>query len=150
MTTIKGMLDKVKSVDLRSEVPVIVQRTSAYLILLNQEQLFVNGIDANGDPITPEYKSKYYAAKKHAKNPQPGFGRPDLKDTGDFYKDFYVTVDKTAFEVDSKDNKSSSLIEKYGEKIFGLSRENKSKYSLGPLAKGIQRYITLKTGLVFR
>lgn len=148
MTTIKGMLDRVKSLDLRSEVPVIIERTQADLILLNQTQLFQHGMKADGSFLAP-YKNKYYAAKKHARNPQPGLNRPDFKDTGDFYKDFFVKADKNVFEVDSRDSKSASLIERDGEKIFGLTDKNKAVYSLGPLFKGIQRYITAKTGLNF-
>lgn len=142
------MLDKVKSLDLRSEVPVIIERTQADLILLNQTQLFQFGMKADGS-FLGEYKNKSYAAKKNARNPQPGLGRPDFKLTGEFYKDFYVKVSKTVFEVDSKDSKSASLIERDGENIFGLTKENKTVYSLGPLYDGIKRYITFKTGLNF-
>lgn len=149
MTTIKGMLDKVKSVELRSEVPVIIERTQADLILLNQTQLFQFGMKADGTYLS-EYKNKYYAAKKHAKNPQPGLGRPDFKDTGSFYQDFVVKADKSVFSVDSKDSKTTSLIERDGEKVFGLTKDNKKVYALGVFYQGIQRYITFKTGLVFR
>lgn len=148
MATIKGMLDKVKSLDLRSEVPVIIERTQADLILLNQTQLFQFGMKADGTYLG-EYKNKYYAAKKNARNPQPGFGRPDFKNTGEFYKDFFVKADKNVFEVDSRDSKSASLIARDGEKIFGLTKENKTVYSLGVLYDGLKRYITTKTGLTF-
>lgn len=148
MATIKGMLDKVKSLDLRSEVPVIIDRTKAELILLNQTQLFQFGMKADGTYLS-EYKNKYYAAKKHARNPQPGLGRPDFKDTGEWYKDFFVKADKNVFEVDSKNSKSADLIKRDGDKIFGLTKENKTVYSLGPLYDGIKRYITTKTGLNF-
>lgn len=148
MATIKGMLDKVKSLDLRSEVPVIIERTQADLILLNQTQLFQFGMKADETYLKP-YKSDAYAYKKQAKNPQLPFGRPDFKLTGEFYKDFFVKVSKTAFEVDSKDSKTQSLIDRDGVEIFGLTSKNKTVYSLGPLYDGIKRYITFKTGLNF-
>lgn len=148
MATIKGMLDKVKSLDLRSEVPVIIERTQAELILLNQTQLYQFGIKADGTPLK-DYKSDKYARRKHVRNPQLPFGRPDFKDTGEFYKDFTVKADKNVFEVDSKDSKTQSLIDRDGENIFGLTKENKTVYSLGPLYDGIKRYITFKTGLTF-
>lgn len=148
MTTIKGMLDKVKSLDLRSEIPVIIQRTQSELILLNQTQLYQFGMKADGTYLK-EYSNKYYAKKKNARNPQPGLGRPDFKDTGEFYKDFFVKADKSVFEVDSKDSKSADLIARDGENIFGLTDQNKTVYSLGVLYDGIKRYVTTKTGLSF-
>lgn len=147
--TIQGLLDKVKTVNLREEVPVIIKRTSAELILFNQLQLYTKGQDSLGSKLAP-YKSIAYAHKKEAMNPQPGYGNPDGKLTGEFYQGFYVEADQKVFGVDSKDGKSDKLKKQYGDTIFGLDQENKKKYSLGPVFNGVRKYITFKTGLVFK
>jgi hypothetical protein len=147
--TIQGLLNKVQTLDLPTEVPNIIQQTKADLILLNQTQLYNHGIDANGNKLAL-YRNKQYAAKKNARNPGPGFGFPDLKDTGAFYQDYIVLTTSNEFEVDSKNEKSAALKKHYGETIFGLTKDNKKVYALGVFYTALQKYITFKTGLVFR
>lgn len=62
-------------------------------------------------------------------NPTLGWGKPDLKNTGDFYKAMHVTVTKDEFEVDSTDEKSGDLKKKYGDKIFGLSEQHIQQFN---------------------
>ncbi|KIO75574.1 hypothetical protein TH53_19745 [Pedobacter lusitanus] len=147
--TIEGMLNKVKSIDLPNAVPDIIMQTKADMILLNQIQLYNHGIDANGNLLTP-YKSDSYARKKFSRNPGPGFGQPDLKDTGEFYQDYTLSANRTDYELDSSNMKSSALKKHYGDAIFGLTKDNKKVYALGVFYSAIQRYITFKTGLTFR
>jgi len=146
--TIQGLLDKVKTVDLRSAVPDIIVRTKADAILLNQLQMFQFGLKADGNKIG-EYKNKYYAQYKNRKNPQPGFGYVDLSDKKDFYNGFTLDVTKTTFEFDSKDSKSDKLKKQYGNTIFGLTKDSKKTYSLDTILPAVQKYITGKTGLKF-
>lgn len=146
--TIEGLFDRVRSMDLRSEVPVLINQTKAEMILLNQLQLFSHGIDANGK-LLKEYSNPYYAKKKNARNPGPGLGHPDFKDTGEFYQDFMVETSSHYFEVDSKNVKTAALIKRDGEAIFGLTKDNRKVYALGVFYSVLQRYVTLKTGLVF-
>lgn len=143
MTTIKGMLDKVKSLDLRSEVPVILQRTSYEIESLNKEQLYNYGVDSTGTKLK-EYSSEYYAREKNYDNPRPGKGIPDLFVTGAFYKGFGVVVSSKKFIIDSTDSKSASLEARYGSKIFGLTADNKKVYALGVFYAELKKYVSLK------
>lgn len=142
------MLNKVKSLNLQDEVTNIISKDKRVLILLNQSQLFDFGVDSQ-DKKLREYQSRSYAAKKNARNPQPGFGTPDLFDTRSFYGDFFIEVKKDVIVFDSKDSKSADLEKKYGNDIFGLTKGNKQVY-LGQFYEKLQDYITEKTGLVFK
>jgi len=147
--TIEGLLNKVKTVNLRAELPAIIKRNAADAILLNQLQLFQFGTNSQGIKLK-EYKNKYYAKKKNAKNPQPGLGTPDLADKRDFYNGFFLDVKVKTFRIDSKDSKSSKLKKDYGADIFGLSVDNTRTFALDNILPAVQRYITTKTGLQFR
>ena len=148
--TIEGLLNKVKSVDARKAVPDIVQQTSYEIEALNKTQLFNYGVSSDGLKLVPSYSSIAYAREKNYANPRPGFGVPDLFITGSFFKDFYVKTTKNTFQVDSVNSKSSKLKEKYGDQIFGLTKDNIKVYATGVFYAEFKKYITLKTGLIFR
>lgn len=143
------MKRKFEAIKLREEVPNIVRSNAAEIIDYNQKQLFDKGQKADGS-LVGYYNSVPYALEKNRMNPKPGFMRADLKLTGAFYRGMWLSVNRTSFEIDSKDRKSSELKGKYGDTIFGLSDENKSEYSLGRLFQGIKRHIESVTGLKFR
>lgn len=143
------MHKRVQSIKLREKLPEIIQETAPEMILLNTLQL-LHGQDSKGDTLRPEYRNVYYSRKKNARNPLPGYGVPDLRDTGDFYKDFTLDVDEKSYTLSSNDWKSVILTEKYGPHIFGLMTENKEKYISETLRPKIQKYITGKTGLDFK
>jgi len=149
MGTIKNLLDKVSSLDLRGQVPEIVKQTSFEIEALNKEQLY-RGEDSQGYELSPLYRNKYYSRKKRSMNPKAGAGVPDLFLTGAFYKGFGVLVDPDTFEVDSVDSKSEKLKTKYGQKIFGLQPKSKGIYSSGVFFNGIKEYIQNITGLNFK
>lgn len=146
--TIQGLLNRVETLNLRSEVPNIIKRDSADIILLNQTQL-LHGEDSRTRNFK-DYASDSYAKKKYARNPLAGFGIPDLRDTGEFYNDFYLEVTTATFEIDSKNFKTTGLMKKYGFELFGLTKENKKVYATGVFYTKLQKYVSLKTGLVFR
>lgn len=146
--TIAEMHRRVKSIQLRQEVPKIVENTSYEIEALNKLQLN-QGLSSDGDKIKIRYRSNSYAKKKNQLNPAPGFGVPDLFLTGSFYKGIGVVVRGYSYEIDSKDEKSSRLEKKYGKQIFGLTPEHKSEYAKGVLFNGIKSYIEIKTGLKF-
>lgn len=142
------MLKRVKSVNLRRELPNIIQRKSFEITSLNQQQLYNYGVDSDGKRLTP-YKNKYYAREKNYDNPRPGFGIPDLFKTGAFYKGFTVSVSRNYYTSMSIDKKSLQLEKKYGKQIFGLTKDNQRVYLDETLWPEIHRYITSKTGLQF-
>ena len=128
MTTIHEMLRRVQAVDLQKAGTNIVANTKPELITKNKEQLMDSGVNRLGVKLR-KYRSNSYAARKHAINPFPGFGNPDLYRTGAFQQGFKLKLTSSnKFEIYSDDSKSKMLTEKYGSDIFGLTEESKNEY----------------------
>lgn len=95
------------------------------IIRLNtEEQLFNKGIDSEGvslgtySPFTVEQKKK---------KGEPT-DRITLKDTGDFYKSFRVSVNRVSITIDADPIKDdNNLFDDFGEEILGLTDESKKK-----------------------
>lgn len=135
--------------DLRSQVPTIIENTEEEIVELNQEQLYLSGIDAEGNTLD-HYRNPEYSEMKAAMNPNPGAGIPDLNLTGNFYRGFEVSVTKDEFILSSTDPKTEWLEERYGEKIFGFTRDSRKRYALGVFYNAVKLYITQVTGLKFK
>lgn len=148
--TIKGMLEKVRTVNLRAEVPEIILRTSSEILELNKQQLYQEGIRSDGITLR-EYRNFDYAAYKHSLNPAPGPGIPDLYLEGSYYRGFQVfNITSRSFDINSTDSKAESLEERFGEQVYGLTQKSRKVYALGVFFDGIKAYITGKTGLRFK
>lgn len=147
MSTILSMLQKVKSVDLETQVPIIIEQTKETAINLNRLQLYNMSEDKNNMSLLM-YRSPSYAEYKNKKNPIPGKGHPDLFLTGSFQNKMFMKVEKETFEISSSDYKTFDLIKHYGDDIFGLSIKSKAIYAKSVFEK-IKTYITGKTGLRF-
>lgn len=148
MGTIRQLAEACKAVDLKSTIEEAVTSTGAALLDYNRSQLYEQSVDADGEPLAL-YNSFIYALEKEALNPLPGFMKPDLFLTGAFQRSFELIVRDYSYEVDSSDWKSDELKGKYGEKIFGLTPENKTAYAQGELLSEIKRLIEEQTGLKF-
>lgn len=148
MTTINSMLQKVSSIDLPNQVPIIIEQTSETAINLNRQQLYEMSTDKNNMSLLM-YKWPSYAQFKNRKNPKPGLGHPDLFLTGSFQNQMFMKVEKETFEISSKDGKTFDLIKHYGDDIFGLTLDSKKEYAK-TVWLGIKNYITAKSGLLFR
>lgn len=149
MTTIAEMYNNFKRVNLRKQVPIILEQNKEELIALNQRQLYIKSQDSEEEPLQ-FYRSNGYADLKHRLNSSPGFGRPDLFLTGAFYKGFTVTVSPTFYIINSNDSKTQKLVAKYGPNIFGLSEESKAQFIEERLRKGIANHIYATTGLILQ
>lgn len=137
--TIDEAYRRFKSVNLRQQIPILIEQDSETVIELNQSQLYDRSVDSNGEPLRL-YSSQAYAIDKNRMNSKPGLGRPDLFVTGQFYKGFNIRVTRNALTIRSSDSKTSDLIKKYGEGIFGLDPVSKDKFR--PILHGnIVRYI---------
>lgn len=148
MSTIFGMLEKLQRVNLETEIPVIIQRTSYEMLTLNKTQLYNFGVNADTIKLK-KYVSDSYATEKSFDNPRPGFGIPDLFVTGNFYNGFYVDVTPTKLIFDSRDVKANRLEELFGNKIYGLTKSNKEIYLSDTVMPEIRNYIRGITGLKF-
>jgi len=119
-TRLRKLADNYAKIDLQKIILEEIKRDEAFLIRLNLSQLQASK-RADGKALG-KYKSKSYAAKK-------GRDTIDLLLSGEFYKGWFVEVDKTKILFGSKDSKSDFLTKRYGESIFGLTKENISFYS---------------------
>lgn len=151
MATIPEMLRRLKSVNLESQVPVIISNTSGEMVKLNREQLKLRGENSKGITIKSyaPYNSVPYALQKNQMNPSPGLFNPDLFLTGAFARGFYAKVSQNKVIFGSTDFKSDDLERKYGKQIFGLTKDSKRVYLDTSVMPEIRRYITQQTGLRF-
>lgn len=146
MTTISEAYENVKRLQLRKQVPIILEQSKEEIIALNQRQLYNNSEDSEGTPLRL-YSSAGYSFEKEKRNPNPGYGRPDLFLHGDFYRGFKVTITPEFYIINSTDSKTKKLIAKYGEDIFGLTKESKTELVEERLRKGLANHIYTTTGL---
>jgi hypothetical protein len=107
----------------------IVEGRSETVIDLNTNQL-LEGKDSEGGFITPPYRSKLYAELKLSLNPK---GVVDLRLTGDFENSFFIRTKGWPMSIWANDSKTKELVKKYGETIFGLTKQSK-----GTLAEDIK------------
>lgn len=149
MATINGMYERVAKLDLREQVPAIIENTAEEIIALNQEQLYLSGINREGEELR-EYRNENYARAKNSMNPNPGLGVPDLNLTGDFYRGFKLQMEADGFSIDSTDQKTGMLKDKYGETIFGLTPDSRIRYAFGAFFDAVKNYIQNITGLQFK
>lgn len=125
--------------------PTLWQRTLAdaglqewILNLVREEQLFQKGVDEDGDIIGT------YSEYTEMISPEKRAGTHyTLKDTGNFFATFNITIYPTYFEIDANpikindEGETENLFYKYTESILGLTEESKEK--LGQ--EIIKRYI---------
>jgi len=81
-----------------------------YLVDLNKKQLH-NSRLANGGPIVNLYNGSKYYSKSYAD--YKGFRTPDLKDTGDFYREMFIKYQTGQYIIKSTDWKNDVLVKKY-------------------------------------
>lgn len=126
--TVEEYTQKMTKTDFLEVVKRSLMTLEDLIIAMNQEQLYIHSENAEGENLLT-YNSIVYAIWKNNRNKAPGLMHPDLFDTGDFYRGFFLEVTDSEFELDSRDYKSDDLKDKYGENIFGLNKEH-----LGDLA----------------
>lgn len=125
--TLQELSRRFQNFNAEQEADVIIMRNGEFAIRMNQNQL-LDGEDSNDSEITPNYKSAMYAAFKNSKNSRPGFGTPDLRNTGRF-QDLMKFIKKgNQYFVTSIDEKTGMLVTKYGEDIFGLQKINSQSF----------------------
>lgn len=103
-----------------------INNSSETILNANRDQLF-SGRDKQGKEIIPEYKKRTIKIKKKKKQP---YDRVTLKDTGDFYKEMFLKIESGKIFIDSKDEKTDKLLEKYdrgNDTILGIPQNNKKE-----------------------
>lgn len=116
----------------------IVKDHEEVMTNMNTDQLF-HGIRSDGSEMPPYSKT---SVEVYGKPPGP----IRLFDTGDFYRGFIIHADKFPVLFDSTDSKTTMLVEGnefkrgYGEKIFGLTSENKEDLNKNYFMEKIQEF----------
>ena len=127
-----GMVDEqLKRIDdarrgLEAQALKIIAEIQDTILDYNREGQLYKGLDATGQKISPKYSRERYKRAKNRVNPLPGIGTPDLKLTGKFYSDFFLTAKNGVIDIFSSDEKADKLEAKYGD-IFGLTTDNEGK-----------------------
>jgi hypothetical protein len=132
MSTISQLIRNVQAINVSDVIQESIDDTKQALVRLQKLQMLF-GERSDGKKIG-KYRSIPYAVRKQAQNPLAGFKQVDLRLHGDFHGGLFADVrdDKVVF--DSLDSKTEILVEKYGEKIFGLNKKNAVEYSQNHLA----------------
>jgi hypothetical protein len=144
--TLHSLQRSLKGFELLAELQEAVIETSGEMITLNQGQMSL-GKRADGTEITPTY-SDLTIMLKDEKGQESRW--VTLKDTGSFWGDMFVDVNANSYSLSSADEKTQKLEKKYGNKIFGLTKESKSEeYIPYYLQPALQERITKKLGFKF-
>lgn len=107
----------------------IIAQNQKEIIELNTKGQLLLGKGVKGQKLTPKYSRVRYARAKNQLNPLAGIGTPDLKLTGKFYDEFFLTAKNKQLEFQSSAEYTKYLVKKYGvsQDIFGLTKENSNK-----------------------
>lgn len=125
------MLDRVNKINpVKAWIYAIDKNVREEIVLYNTEdQLWSDGVDSLGNdlgdyqPVTVDIKRSKGQRTDHI----------TLKDTGEFYDSFKVTVQKDSFTINADPQKDdTNLFDEFGIDIVGLTDEN---------MKGIMEYI---------
>lgn len=100
---------------------IIAEIQEIILDYVRNDQLYKKGISGFGARLVPAYTNYTKAIKRFKGQPTD---RVTLKDTGDFYGDMYVTARDGKYFIDSSDEKTPMLEQKYGKGIMLVTDEN--------------------------
>lgn len=126
MATILEMINRVKALNLQDVSERSMEEAAPDMTRRQREQ-FLEGKNSKGKRIG-RYRNPAYARLKAQMNPVPGLGNVDLRLTGEFLKGVYTEIRGDQVIVDSVDEKTNDLAEKYGEVIFGLAPDPKAAF----------------------
>jgi len=125
-TTIRDMLERFQSVNITDIATNIVNENQEAVVEYNNKQL-LDGVDANNDKLSPQYRQADYAELKNQMNPLPGLGVPDLLYTGTWAAANKLSASNGIIQYTNTDEKDQKLQKKYGADIHGLTEESKAE-----------------------
>lgn len=137
LSSLINKFEKIKVIDIVRDA---ANNTAEDWAELNREQL-LHGLNSQGQPVG-EYRSPVYAEVKNRINPLPGFGVPDLKNTGAFHDAIFMRAKGGQVITSSSDWKLSVLEKKYGKSILGLNSEYKKLYIFGAFYNDIKKQLS--------
>lgn len=116
----------------------IIKKNEKKIVGLVRARLYQTGIDGNEQEITPSYTPSTVAAKKEKGQIT---SHVTLRDTGLFYKGFYLELEGYNLVLNSSDHKASYLVEKYGDAIFFFTKNEKDFILFEIIDKELDAYI---------
>lgn len=122
MATISTLRERLSSINVSEEAETAIDESSDVIVREQKDQL-LHGERADGDKIG-RYRSNKYARVKNEMNPLPGLGYMDWRVTGTLHNEIFIDVRPQTFILDSADEKTSSLIDRFGDP-FGLTLESR-------------------------
>lgn len=144
LNSIKSLLSAVETVERSLMEGVYVQRAVEEkredIVAMNVEQLYERGVNSVGVAIDSYAPYAPYTILVKQQKGQPT-DRVTLRDTGEFHKSFILVIDSTGFYITATDPKTWDLVDKYGDKIFGLTPENRSSMCWGLLYPIVMKQI---------
>lgn len=139
MSNFGQVAERIKSIDIGKIFVDFATRNEDSIVGLVRSQLY-QGETGEGKVRPKYYGREDYAQEKHADNPRPGYGTPDLFYSGDFYNGMFLQEAKeTHAKVWSTDDKTNMLIldgwqiygkegdymhQPYGLEVFELNEES--------------------------
>lgn len=123
-TTIFDYMQKVKGVrdNIPNETEKIIKAKEQFILNLNRQAQLMQGIDSKGQKLVPEYKPFTIEIKRLIGQP---YDRVTLFYSGKFYAKFKIEYNKDmTINIFSTERKTGDLMDKYGDYIFGLTKEN--------------------------
>lgn len=132
MTTVTAMRKRFDKVNLVTLTTDAMEEVPNEVVQYNIDQLD-EGKNRIGDYILPEYHPVTVSVKK-TKGQE--FRFVTLQDTNEFRSKFFLNIAGNTYGINSSDSKTSALVAKYGEEIFGLTKAHQAElweFGLSPL-----------------
>ena len=122
MEEIDALIDRLNTWGQNSPeiVIAVLQRFEKQVLDMNRDQLYEKGINHDGESIGRYAPS---TVREKRKKGQPT-DRVTLRDKGDFHDEFFIDYDPDAAYIESRDQKTPTLVTDWGPRIFGLTEEN--------------------------
>jgi len=114
---------------LEQVVSNIIKKNEGEIVGLVKNRLYQKGVDGSGDLITPTYSRETILLKKK-NNKRSSF--VTLRESGLFYKGFYLQLSGFDLILNSSDEKTSALVNKYGVDILEFT-ENEKKFIINEI-----------------
>lgn len=139
MAGLTDLVKNFKTLNINQEIQIGVENQAKAFADKQRDQMLL-GLKSTGKKIG-KYSSQSYAAKKYSMNSRAGKGNVDLRLTGDFHAGIGVEARNEGIFFFSSDPKEFELAERYGEDIFGLTKENAAEISVKKLGPQVNKQI---------
>jgi len=141
MATIERLIGNLEAVDFNEVIRESVDETAEEFKNYQQLQMFAGEQSDGGQIQRLDRKYDVYSpfteyVKTNFRTPRQPIDRVTLRDTGSFYRGFIIKGGKDRAMIENSDTKTEAIIDRYGEKIFGLNARFAEQYvgDLAPVA----------------